>query len=294
MPPEDKEHQHKLGSIRTMKTDADELVSKQKTSFLEMFEKQHQMQYQKGYKNPTSRGVGRKRLFRAILILIILGGIILGGAFGFYIFQRERQVQIETEMRDPTPHRAFLTNSDQEIIRIRENDRTGLLSETDQKRTTPTPLGRYLYAPIIIDDFDINPRLATHEEFFETLRISPPQDFFENIGPRWNLLFSDQHTILVFEVTNFQGMLAVMARQWEGTITEDIARLLPNGIRVGDREPFISDIVENNEVRIQRFSSTDDTAVTYALLFGELLIITTSEETITRIIEQLVELPTFR
>ena len=265
-----------------MRSDAQEVLHDQKSSFLDLFEKQSG-QKQKGQsplKPPTSSGLKAKRILKKTLMSILVLVIVGGGGYGAYTFlQEKRDAAIP---RDPNIPRPWLTNFDTESITVEPDDRTGLLNALDKQARSD----EFLYTPIIIKDFNIKTRLAGPEEFFSFLQISPPQDFFQSLTGRWNLYAAKEGLVFIFETGDGLQTWGSMLG-WERTIAQDLRQFVTND----DISKFRDRVIKNNDARVRQFFNVQRDFLGYSLILRRFLILSTSESALEEVVERMLALP---
>ena len=125
------------------------------------------------------------------------------------------------------------------------------------------------------------------EKLFQKITLKVPEETMVNLKDNYNLFFlnfEDEHRLgLIIEIDNFKKVQKNIS-QWETTMVDDLDTLF---LRARINHPSSSDFQENAYQRIKirylNFSESD-TTIDYAFV-GNKLIITTSKESIYRIID---------
>jgi len=274
--------------IRTMKSDADELLKKEKSSFLELFAKEEAKERAAGAAPPTARlephapsrmrGLGHV-IVRDFFILVVVGALGLGGFLAWQNFSMSRPPTNEPPP-EPTPPRALLGGIENtKIIRVNTNDRTGLLNALEN---VPA-LEPYTFYPILVE----GQKFMTAQDFFETLRISPPsQDFYNGISPRMDFYTLGDDHIFIFEVLEKERVQGNLLR-WEKTLPQQFYPVFLG--RIAGSYEFQDRIIQNVDARIAvEAEGTDDSSLSYAIVREEFLVFATREATLRLTIERLL------
>lgn len=291
MDPENRERPAK-GAIRTMKTDADELLNKEKASFLDLFARQ-----KGGGMGPAPIDSAPRVRFdpapnphnwASTLIVLVLGALLAGGGMFVYLTVQQNATPPEQTPAEPEYPRPILNTEQVKSITIRKNDRTGLLLEINEQKQAGFSEEDYLYLPVIISDFDVPSHIATPEEILATLRMAPPRDLYDSFSGRWNMYVNGSSIVFIFESKKRLETQGSMLR-WEETMVSNFAQFVP-GFEKGVFT-FTDGITRNTDTRIARVSPADDAGVGYAMALGRYLVITTSVSALERTIERLIAQP---
>mgnify|MGYP001601558842 CR=1 FL=1 len=266
--------------IRTMKTDTDELLKKEKSSFLDMFAKQSEQRYEKGYHPTPQQPQSKGPIILGIFILLILLGA--GGGVYFYINQKTPTPQ-PNELAIP---RSVINPSSSEKIKTKIGDRSGLLISLEKARKTSSVELRF--TPVTFFDVGSPERLASPKDFFTTLRITPPLSFYEILTGKWNLYTLNNDFIFLFEINDRLKTVGTMF-DWENSMPSTLGPII-NRPDIGVRK-YRDITIENVDARIAIETPNDTALWGYAIVLGKYLIITTSEATLKTTIERIVAVP---
>lgn len=270
------------GAIRTMKTDTQELLGKEKVSFLDMFGKENPPSYRRGYAPPRRTN---STIVRTIVFLFLAVAILGAAGSGIYWYINNKNNTVVK--KDPTPPRQFL-NIGSDLIKIQKNDRTGLLQELKSKQTASSGGGEYRAVSMALFDFGVQPYLANPKEFFEMLQETPPGTLLASFTGRWNIYMYGGNMILVFE-TNDQEKTNGSMVGWEQSVGRAFAPFI--GIIDSGTHEFQDSIIKNIDARVAQLSESNNTSVGYAIVRGKYLIIATSETSLRTTIERFIAGP---
>jgi hypothetical protein len=278
---------HRGTVIRTMKTDADELLQKEKASFLDLFTKEEQARREKMAKPQvpkltvgTAANSGQSNVWKGIaIVLIVLILMAVAGSIVYFVLGRDGQPPPVggNEPTIPTPQSAFLrTVQESSVISVRPDDRTGVLTGFE---TIPIA-NAYTYAPIFIESRGF----MTTRDFFETLRINPPsQDFYNGVGNRIDLYKFGRDAVFIIEVTDKDKTQGNMLA-WESQLHKQIVPTF-RGVAIQQAQ-FSDRLISNVDARVAR--GEGDLALGYSIVRGQFLVITTSESLLKVTIERLL------
>lgn len=281
MPPENQPSREP--SIRTMRTDAEEVSRQQKTSFLDLFSKEQGSGKAPLRYNPVPQ---RSRNWGRIVGVIFFLLLIVGGAAGAYWYFTKKTP--DTTVKPAEIPRPFINSFETKKITTKMGDRTGMLLELERRLAEGSVIGDYVYLPLYFFDFGVPEFFSKPKDFFDILRMTPPADFYDNISTRWNLYLYSSNYVLVLETTDRMKTLGSMLR-WEETIRDDFRPLIAS--TTPGEHPFNDMIIKNVDVRIARLSDTSDSALSHAIVLGKFLVIATSEKSLRATIDRLVAGP---
>jgi hypothetical protein len=268
-------------TIRTMKTDTEELMQKEKSTFLEMFSRREDTRYDKGYQPTPPRA--RRSYGRAIAILVallVLAGI--GAGVYWYIKQKPKEAPPITV----SIPRSVINPQKTEKIKTKTGDRTGILLAL--KAIAKSSDSDLWYIPVTVADLGVPERLATPKDFFDTLRITPPAAFYDTLTGKWNLYLQSGSFIFLFEIKDRANALGAILG-WEESMPSDLGPIVDRtniGLRI-----YQDIIIKNVDARLTKPSNTDSTMWGHSIVLGKYLVIATSEETLKTTIERIVAGP---
>ena len=267
-------------AIRTMKTDADELIKTTKPSLIQMVGTTPQRSV-RGIINP----IQQSKKFPIRTIAIILGLIILVGA-GIFIslhllsFVSPSPQKSSGIIRIPTPPAYFATEASRTIT-VKRSDRQEffrLLNDAWHEKERQGTVKRII---IKVQDGP-NERFATPQDFFDLWRITPPQELVDQAET--NLMVFMYHTTsgnrLGFAVRtrDSERMFAAMYR-WEPSLLAQITPLFFDERTETIVAPFEDRTYRNIDWRYLKLSQTNDLGIGYGIFpVGNIFFFTTSKE----------------
>lgn len=270
-------------TVRTMKTDIDELTKKENSSFFGAVAKGADARAGRGLLR--SEGKNYTKLIMILIGIFVILPALAGGAY--YIISNKLQTQPgEKEISVPRP---LLQSDKTDIINEKVGDRTGLISDIKSRQQKYASSDQYIYIPVAFTDFSSDPRVPKPDEFLAALRTDTPTDFTAALTERWNMYVRNGALILIFETKDRLQTWGGLLR-WEHSVVSDLSPFLPEGSNMTDFK-FEDALVKNNDVRIAHLSETKDSAIGYSIVLGKFVVISTSEVGLRATIEHLVADP---
>jgi hypothetical protein len=271
-------------SIRTMKTDAEELSRQEKTSFLDLFSKGQVSRAPLQYNPVPKRRRNWARIFSIIFVVLAVCGAAFGGAY-YYLNKKPVTPAPNTKVEIPRP---FINAFETKKISTKAGDRTGILGELESRQKEGSVIGDYVYIPLFFYDFGKPEYVASPKDFFDILRMTPPTDLLGTLTNRWNLYLYGGSYVLVMETADRMKTWDQM-KSWEERIGEDFRPLVTS--TTPGEHPFKDMIIKNVDVRISRLSDTSDSVIAHAIVLGKFAIVATSEKSLRATIDRLVAGP---
>jgi len=276
-------------AIRTMKSDADELVKKEQSSFIDLVAEQAKARERGGPSGPPIRIGPAHKKSRAKIIFTVVTVILLaaGGGSAYFFLSKEEGVEPKPIVRPgPEIPRPTINAQKTSAITIQEDDRTGLLSEMSGGLLRSRNDTNFWYLPVLVTNSGRDTHIATPRELFQTLRISvPSEDFWGGIENTFNLYVYGEDFIFIFPVRQEPKVKGAMLA-WERILPQQFATII-RGAGASPRT-FEDKIIKNIDVRIAQFSETQGRAVAWAVVSGKFLALATSEAAIRAVIDRLV------
>lgn len=276
-------NQSRSSSVRTMKSDIDEVTKKDNSSFFgavaQGAEARHERRYLRSEEKSYAKLIG-------ILILIFVVLPIIAGGIYYAVSRMSLKNPEEKEISVP---RALLQSEKTDIIKVKHGDRTGLISEIKSRQQKYASSDQYIYIPVAFTDFTTDPKGVLPDVFLNALRTTAPADFTAALTDRWNIYVRSGALIFIFETKDslqtWGGLL-----HWEQSLVKDLSPFLLEGSNLTDFT-FEDGLIKNNDLRIAHLSDTKDSVISYSIVLGKFVIISTSEVGIHATIEHLVADP---
>jgi hypothetical protein len=274
--------------IRTMKSDAEQLLQRDQTSFADIYAQQQKSIREGNYQLARPYSAPRKNMAsRALGIFLFLILLMGAGSTGYYFLVLNKQTSggkggPTVELQYPRP---IINPQATSVIQFRKKDRTGLLQELERFGRQNVE-NTFAYLPILSAPAGKEYTLTSAKEFFETLEISPPsEDFYVNLTGEWNAYYYGRDLVFVFGIKNEGAARGVMF-SWERSLMRQFATLLR------EKDPgiieFRDTIIRNTDARFGRYLDPSQHIVGYAVARKELLVIASSERSLKATIERLV------
>lgn len=269
-------------TIRTMKSDADNLLNQKTTSFIDLFAKESKNRGLGQFGQPyTPKQSGAKFIIATIIILASIGII----SAGVYLYVKDSGPAPKQSLIIP---RSMLNVQKTEIVKAKNGDRTDLLEKLRAVRSDKSSERDFVHTPIVLYDFSTEEFVASPLDFFSTLLIDPPSDLVSNFGNAWSAYTYSGDLIFIFEIKNRLDVIGAML-SWEKTLPRAFEPLLGATDLVA---PLFEDsIIKNVDARIVRLSQEKNTSLGYSIVLGKYLIIATSESSLEAVMERVIADP---
>lgn len=270
-------------SVRTMKSDIDEVTKKDTASFFGAVAKGAEARSERRYLKSEE-----KSYVKLIGILIVVLVILPTIAAGIYYAVSRVNVKDSGEKAISVP-RALLQSEKTDIIQVKRGDRTGLISEIRSRQQKYASSDQYIYIPVVFTDFTTDPKGVPPDVFLTALQTTAPADFTALLTDRWNIYVRNGALIFIFETKDSLQTWGGLLR-WEQSFVKDLSPFLLGGSILTDFA-FEDGLIKNNDIRIARLSHTKDSVISYSIVLGKFVIISTSEIGLRATIEHLVADP---
>lgn len=284
MADEDKE----LPKIRTFKTDTEEFVKEKKISQLDIA----RGAYTAGRK-ADEIATSQKPVFYRAAVYSVLAALIIGtaGYFGFRLFSPAAEPPIA---ETPKPFASFLQVENQKIISFAETNQGMLVSALNEERQKNLRAGTIVYFPIKITKVGGEEKFASAKEFSSFLNWQAPKEFLDNLEPDFNALIiyvQDSHDFaVILKIKNFAGALAQLF-SWESDMWFDWKPFLADeNIKNIPQFSWADEIIKNNDARVLK-NGGGRVILGYSIFNKKYVIISTSYDALSIILERLITLP---
>ncbi|MEK7649595.1 MAG: hypothetical protein AAB367_01335 [Patescibacteria group bacterium] len=272
--------------IRTMKTDAEQLLQRDQVSFADIYAQQQKSIKAGDYQIAPRRsapGIAPRILGVFLFIMLLLGAA--GGGYYFFVLKNPNAGGGGAPIAGPEYPRPIINSQTTSVIQYRRGDRTGLFQELERFGRQNAD-NTFVYLPVLSADAGKEYALTSPKEFLETLEIFPPSgDFYTNLTGEWNTYYYGSDLVFIFGIKN-EGAIRGTMFSWETTLMRQFASLLR------ERDPgiieFNDTIIRNTDARFGRYGEASQRIVGYGIARKELLVIATSERSLKAAIERLV------
>lgn len=276
-------------AIRTMRTDAEELIKTTKPSLIQTLGREKQPL------NPNARPV-KKSPIRLIAIVAVI--LLVLGAGAFFLFRSLSSPVTSTVSqtgttlaRTPVPPAYFATETSRTIT-VKKTDRPEFLRLMNDAWHEQERTGTVKRIVLKVQDGP-NERFATLTDFFDLWRVAPPQELLD---------LADQN-LMVFMYSGATGNrlgFAVRARdndraiasmlRWEPSILAQITPLFFDERTATVVAPFEDRTYRNIDWRYLKLSQDKDLGIGYGVFAASnVFLFTTSKESIETSINRLFD-----
>lgn len=273
-------------TIRTMKTDAAELVKEQKLSPMDIKTKTYIAQ------GTGTEPASQIRLKKILYWIVALAAAL---ALGYVVFLF---VQQGTEggpiLEKPKPPPQLLLADDEKTISFHEVAPGELVEALRTERARRLRFGTIIYFPLEFQTRLGDKKYAASQDLFKVLSWNLPAAFRDNASPHFNALVAyggETNDIAVLVKTkNFSGTFASLL-DWESRMWQDWRAFL-SGDDVINISQFSwkDEIIKNNDARV--FQNKESRSIlAYSIFNKEIVIFSTSREGLAAILERLIKAP---
>lgn len=296
MPPEQTSRQKQDGAtppapkiaIRTMRTDAEELIKTTKPSLIQTLGRDTRPL------NLNARPA-KKLPIRLVAIIALIVLAIGGGAFFFLrgasLVSTPAKTPAQTLTRTSPPPAYFATETSR-TISVKRSDRgefSRLMNDTWHEKEREGTVKRII---IKVQDGP-NERFATLTDFFELWRIVPPQDLLDLADQNLMVLMyagaAGNRLGLAVRARDPERMFAAMLR-WEPSLLAQITPLFFDERTDTIVAPFEDRTYRNIDWRYLKLSQSKDLGIGYGVFpAGNIFLFTTGKETIETAINRLFD-----
>ncbi|MCR4284099.1 MAG: hypothetical protein NUV64_02145 [Parcubacteria group bacterium] len=264
--------------LRTMKSDMQEYINRQKMSIIDIAGKQAQKQGLKISKSYTNWP--NKLITIAVIMLVIISA----GVFSYTVIQKKNSQGKKEASKQNLPTPLILPN-EQKIITLLKNKQEENKNIINNLILTDTKLGS-LTDFIFIDESNL---ILTSEQFLKSIGINTPLGFSSFLSDKFMFgvySIEKNEPFIIFKARSYENIFALMLK-WEKTMKNDLSSLLPyTGDSSSIDQIFQDRIIKNHDTRII-YSQNGQIDILYSFLDKETIIITSSVETFEEILGRL-------
>lgn len=273
-------------TIRTMKTDAADLIKEQKLSPLDIKTKTYIAR--SSVVSSDKPSASKKILYWGVALAAAL-------ALGYVVFLFLQQGTGERPILEkPKPPPQLLLADDEKTIVFNEVTPGELVEALRTERAKRLRFGTIIYFPLEFRTRLGDKKYAASQDLFKFLSWNPPAAFRDNASPHFNALVaygSETNDIAVLVKTkNFSGTFASLL-DWESRMWQDWrAFLLGDDVMNISEFVWKDEIIKNNDARV--FQNKEGRSVlAYSIFNKETVIFSTSREGLAAILERLIKAP---
>lgn len=278
-----------IPKIRTMRSDAEELIKEKQVSQLDISTKAYI-----AAGNPSNHSdafvaqFSWIKVFAAIVLVLLLA---TAGYFGYRYFTKRTG---NAEIVKPKPPAKLLNVDDEKILRALEATPGELISALGAERRQQMRFGSIIYFPLELTQKSGEVKFAESQDFIRALSWKPPSAFFNSVGPEFNILIvystNSNDLTAVFRVQNFNRALAGLFG-WEATMLKDLKPFLSQeDVANSTQFNWQDEIIKNNDARVLK-DKLGKAILGHAVFNKQLAIISTSRDGLALVLERLIKLP---
>ena len=262
----------RIPALHTLRGDVTEYIKERDISLAEIAAQAARQRY-------SNEESGRSKRFfvLAALFVLFIAGLGLGG---WYVFLREKPASKETAFQIPKP---IIVSEKQEIITLKSENRSELVSSMQRKLDSPIALNTILDIQVLLEIPD-KKEFFKAGSFFNILEIIPPANITQALEGSFGLgvyYLKKNVPFLVLKIRSFE-LAATGMFEWEKRLNSDLVPvlLIKNKAVIGKK--FQDGVLKNHDIRIL-YDASDNPVIAYTFINAEHLLITTDFDTIEEI-----------
>lgn len=280
-----------IPKIRTMRSDANELLKSHGTSQLEIATKEYIAQKRERKIHFEELPMKKIAIFAATMLVLSVAGY-----FGYKIYTKQTEENgAILEKQKPPPK--IIAADDEKTIGFQEALPGELISKINEERTRPLRFETILYIPIEVDQRTGGKRFIDSRDLIKSLSWRAGA-FSDNLFPEFNALIT--HTsksrdfAILFKVRDFKRAVGALI-EWERVMGQDLKPFLAEEDAKNLNQFAFSDaIIRNNDARVLKNSppgGEEKIILAYTIFNKQFLIISTSRDGLSLILDRLIKLP---
>lgn len=280
--------EREIPKIRTMRGDAEDLIKDRRVSQLDIKSKQYIAEKQERKIHFEELPLKKIAIFAAIIL--ILGA---GGYFGYKIYTRETSGG-GAALEKPKPPPKIVAADDEKILSFKEALPGGLVSKINEERRRLLRFDTIIYFPIEMEARIGGKKFTDSRDFIKALSWRAPSAFLDNLFPEFNALIahtsSSRDFSVIFRVRDF-GRTVGSLIEWERVIAQDFKPFLEEEDAKNLHQfAFHDEVIKNNDSKVFK-NSSGKTILAYTIFNKQFLIISTSRDGLSLILDRLIKLP---
>lgn len=284
--------EREIPKIRTMRSDANELLKSHGTSKLEIETKEYIAQKRERKIHFEELPIKKITIFiAAILVLCAIGYL----GYKIYTKQTEENSAI-LEKQKPPPK--IIAADDEKTIGFQEALPGELISKINEERARPLRFETILYIPIEMDQRTGGKKFIDSRDIVKSLSWRAGGAFLDNLFPEFNALIA--HTSIsrdfavLFKVRDFKRAVGSLI-EWERMMGQDFKPFFAEeDAKNLSQFAFYDAIIRNNDARVLKNAPSggeEKIILAYAIFNKQFLIISTSRDGLSLVLDRLIKLP---
>ena len=228
--------------------------------------------------------------------IIIFAGlaVLIVGLAVFFAFRLFFPAAPAPQSGAEKPAAIFLPVDGTKEIIFSEANPGALTSALQEERGKNLRFDTVVYFPVKILKNTGEEKSAVAQDLARSLAWQAPPEFLDNTLPDFNLLAvygrNSRDVAIILKIKNFPSALASLFN-WERTIWRDFKPFLQaEDIKNISQFAFTDDLIKNNDARVLK-NSQGKIILGYSIFNKQYVIISTSREALSTILERLIALP---
>jgi hypothetical protein len=259
----------KIPSLRTLKGDISEYMKSRTVSLVDIA-----AEASKQRRFDETENQSKKFLVLTSVIILLVAGLGIGG---WLVFLKESAAP-ETTFQPP---KSLILSEKQEIITLKSESRSELISLIQKTIETPISPNSILNIPVLLETKDKKEFLQA-KNFFSILGIKPPANLVQSLeGPFMLGIFYQKQNFLILKIKSFDLALSGM-RDWEKNIAQDLKEIFQIQNVSPINQKFQDKIIKNRDARIL-YDVSGNPILVYAFVGKNYLVIAPDSDTLEEI-----------
>lgn len=279
--------ENEIPKIRTMRGDAEELIKERQVSQLDIKSKQYIAEKQE--RKIHFEELPLKKITIFVTAVLVFG---IGGYFGYKIYTQEISGGAAIEKLKPPPK--IIAADDEKILSFKEALPGELVSKIKEEQRRLLRFDTIIYFPIEMGSRIGGKKFADSRDFIKALSWRVPAAFSDNMLPEFNALIahtsSSRDFSVVFRVRDFGRAIGSLI-EWERAMGQDFKPFLgEEDAKNLHQFSFKDEVIKNNDSRVFK-NASGETILAYTIFNKQFLIISTSRDGLSLILDRLIKLP---
>lgn len=272
--------------IRTMRSDAETYIKEKKLSTMQIAASSYAQQAPRNI-GTSSSSVTKKVILLASAVLLI----VVASLGGWWLLSSQKN-EPSKPPEAPAP-KTFIVANSKNVITVKNTNDDTFVQTLISEKAKALRSGTFTYFPIKIAGRDITSPFANSKDFINILRLKPPASLSDNLSPLFNAFVfygkGSNDVVVILKTINFEHAFSSML-EWEKTIATDWQPFLAENSSSSFSKIFQDEVIKNNDARILK-RSDGSMILGYVFFTKKYLIITTSREALSAVLDKLIALP---
>jgi len=262
--------------LRTMKSDMQEYINRQKMSIIDIAGKQAKKQ---GLKISSPYTNWANKLITIAVIILVISSV---GIFGYTAVKKKNSQTTKKTTEKNLPAPIVSTDEQRTIILSGNNqeDNKKIIEEALHSNIALGNLVNFIFT-------DENKNILTADQFFKYLSVDSPLGFSSFLSDKFMFgvySLDINEPFIILKIRSYENVFALMLK-WEKTMKNDL-RVIVSDNGIPPYSAFQDKIIKNHDTRIL-YGQNGQINILYSFLDKETLIITPGIDTFEEVLRRL-------